>query len=193
MRVFDHELSRRPATVGSSMPGSVCNKIVSALFAAAICCGSGLATGYASTGLESTTANQTVALTDAIRSYQRPGISGSAGGAVSTVPAAGGLYFYHQIVLAESTQLPVTITNNQSTPLRISPIASAVDYPFTTDCTSGDTARSRLTPPAPSRPPSIPRPLARLMESSPLRTTPQGARSVFRSPAPVSLANLVSL
>lgn len=138
MRLFDHELSRWPATVGRSVSGSICSKVASALFAAAICCGFGLATGYASTGLESTTANQTVALTDAIRSYQRSGISGSAGGAVSTVPAAGGLYFYHQIVLTESTQLPVTITNNQSTPLTISSIASAVDYPFTTDCTSGD-------------------------------------------------------
>ncbi len=55
-------------------------------------------------------------------------------GPVSTVPYAGGLYFYHQIVLTTSSPLPVSVINNQSIPLAINSITSSIDYPFTTDC-----------------------------------------------------------
>jgi len=63
-------------------------------------------------------------------------------GPVSTVPYAGGLYFYHQIVLTTSSPLPITVINNQSIALAIKSITSTVDYPFTTDCVgSGGTGR----------------------------------------------------
>lgn len=55
-------------------------------------------------------------------------------GPVSTVPYAGGLYFYHQIVLTTSSPLPISVINNQSIPLAINSITSTIDYPFTTDC-----------------------------------------------------------
>jgi Glycosyl hydrolases family 39/Rib domain len=77
---------------------------------------------------------------DAGDSPQTALIYGSAGQPdVSTIPAAGGLYFYNQIVLTKSSPLPITVTNNQSIPLTITGITSTAEYPFTTDCvgTSG--------------------------------------------------------
>ena len=68
-------------------------------------------------------------------SPQTATIYGSAGQpVVSTIPAAGGLYFYNQIVLTKSSPLPVTVTNNQAIPLTITGLTSTVDFPFTTDC-----------------------------------------------------------
>jgi Glycosyl hydrolases family 39 len=71
----------------------------------------------------------------AVDSPQTAAIAGSAGQPiVSTIPAAGGLYFYNQIVLTQSSPLPVTVTNNQAIPLIITGSTSSADFPFTTDC-----------------------------------------------------------
>jgi hypothetical protein len=56
---------------------------------------------------------------------------------VSYTPVAGGLYFVHQIANTASTPQPVTITNNQPTPLIFSSITSSAAFPFATNCGNG--------------------------------------------------------
>jgi hypothetical protein len=72
---------------------------------------------------------------DVVDSPQTAAFAGSSGQpGVSTIPAAGGLYFYNTIVLTKSSPLPVTVTNNQAIPLHITGLTSNADFPFTTDC-----------------------------------------------------------
>lgn len=135
-----------PATItlsnGQSTPLTISNIQINPPFFQTNNCGASLAAGQScaisltyspKTGGSSST---NLVITDnAANSPQSVAISGSAGQAgVSIVPVAGGLYFYNQIVLTESTPLPVTITNSLSTPLTISSITSTADYPFKTDC-----------------------------------------------------------
>ena len=56
---------------------------------------------------------------------------------VSFTPVVGGLYFSHQIINTPSTPQPVTITNNQNTPLTFSAISSTAQFPFTSNCGNG--------------------------------------------------------
>jgi hypothetical protein len=56
---------------------------------------------------------------------------------VSYTPVAGGLYFSHQIANTSSTPQPVTIINNQSTPLTFTSMSSSAAFPFTTNCGNG--------------------------------------------------------
>ena len=62
-------------------------------------------------------------------------INGYGSTEVQTTPKSGaGLAFYHQIVLTQSTPLPVTVTNKQHVPVTITSLAAGSDFPFTTDC-----------------------------------------------------------
>ncbi len=56
---------------------------------------------------------------------------------VSFTPKVGGLYFVRQVVDTPSTPQPVSITNNQSTPLTFTSISSSPAFPFTTNCGNG--------------------------------------------------------
>jgi hypothetical protein len=64
---------------------------------------------------------------------------------VSFTPKVGGLYFVHQIANTSSTPQPVTITNNQLTPLTFTSIVSSPAFPFTTGCGNG-AGRGTLAP-----------------------------------------------
>ena len=136
-----------PATItlsnGQSTPLAISSIQLTAPFSQTNDCGTSLAAGqscaititYSPTTTGSHAANLVIT-DDATNSPQIVAISSSVGKGVTTVPVFGGLYFYNQIVLTQSTPLPVTITNNQSIPLTIGSITSTPDYPFTTDCVS---------------------------------------------------------
>jgi Glycosyl hydrolases family 39/Transmembrane protein 131-like N-terminal len=141
--------SSAPATItlsnGQSTPLSISSIQINPPFSQTNNCGVSLAAGMScaisviyspkAAGLSS---SNLVITDNATNSPQTVAISGSSGSSgqkpVSTIPVAGGLYFYNQIVLTQSTPQAVTITNNQSIPLTISAITSTADYPFTTDC-----------------------------------------------------------
>ena len=56
---------------------------------------------------------------------------------VKFTPAIGGFYFTHQIVNSPSTPQPVTITNQQSSPITFTGMSAPAEFPFTTNCGDG--------------------------------------------------------
>lgn len=147
----------RPATItltnGQATTLNISSIQIAAPFAQTNNCGTSLAAGASCTiavtykpTVGGTHSANLMVTDDAVDSPQTAAFAGSSGQpGVSTIPAAGGLYFYNTIVLTKSSPLPVTVTNNQAVPLTITGLASTADFPFTTDCV--DASGSGTLPP----------------------------------------------
>jgi virulence-associated protein VapD len=108
-------------------------------------CGTSLAAGHscALNIVFSPTAVQyyssALTITDnAANSPQTVPLTGSGVVGIAFTPLSGGFYFSHQIVNTPSTPQLATITNNQPAALTFSSMTSSADYPFTTNCGTGN-------------------------------------------------------
>ena len=110
-------------------------------FSQANTCGSSLGAGqsctlnvsFSPTTVQYYAAN--LAVTDgAPNSPQVLPLSGNGTAGLTYTPKVGGLYFNNQIIQTPSTAQPVTLTNNQTTPITFGSIVSSADYPITTNC-----------------------------------------------------------
>ena len=107
-------------------------------------CGTSLGAGqsctvsvsFSPTAVQYYAANVTVT-DDAPNSPQVLAVNGNGTVGLMYIPKVGGLYFNNQIVQTPSTSQPVTLTNNQTTPVTFSSMVSSTDYPFTTNCGNG--------------------------------------------------------
>ena len=107
-------------------------------------CGTSLAAGqsctvsvsFAPTAVQYYAANVT-ATDNAPNSPQVLPVNGNGIVGLTYVPKVGGLYFNNQIIQTPSTSQPVTLTNNQATPVTFSSMVSSADYPIMTNCGNG--------------------------------------------------------
>ena len=117
---------------------------VPAPFSQTSTCGTSLGAGqnctvsvsFGPTAVQYYAANVTVA-DNAPNSPQVLPVNGNGTVGLTYIPKVGGLYFNNQIVQTPSTSQPVTLTNNQTTPVTFSSMVSSADYPFTTNCGNG--------------------------------------------------------
>jgi hypothetical protein len=107
-------------------------------------CGTSLGAGqtctvsvsFGPTAVQYYAANVTVT-DDAPNSPQVLPVNGNGTAGLTYTPKVGGLYFNNQIIQTPSTSQPVTLTNNQTTPVTFNSMVSSADYPFTTNCGNG--------------------------------------------------------
>jgi hypothetical protein len=130
-------------TNGQSIALNIASIQVPAPFSQTNTCGTALAAGasctiavtFSPTAPGPSAANLTIT-DDAAGSPRTASLTGNgvASGGLSVVPKVGGLTFYNQVVNTSSTPLPVTLTNNQASPVSISSITSSPEFPFTSSC-----------------------------------------------------------